>query len=200
MTQKFFVYGSYCSGFCQFKKISVYAKNYQPAQILGTAYLDQFGYPLVFSDGADQIQGELAELELDQTQLAFLDEMMGFNPLDLQQSLYLRTEVQVTTAESNGEKAWAYFANPGQWNVAGAQKIENGDWKKTLMNSPALPEVLSEKQKSYILKLGASASRDVVRIDLNLYRELMSLELIIDKGRRLALTKKGQEVYRYIRA
>jgi gamma-glutamylcyclotransferase (GGCT)/AIG2-like uncharacterized protein YtfP len=199
MTQKFFVYGSYCSGFCQFKKISNFAVAREPAQIRATAYSDQFGYPLVFNDGVDLIEGELLELDLSHVQVAFLDEMMGYNPLNPEQSLFVRQEAQVTTAECSSEKAWVYFTQPQHWPLSGAHKIEQGDWKGYLQQKPALPETLSERQKTYILKLGSVASRDVVRIDLNLYRELMNLELIIDKGRRLALTKKGQDIYRFIR-
>jgi hypothetical protein len=33
---------------------------------------------------------------------------------------------------------------------------------------------------------------------MELYRELMKLELVVDKGRRLALSKLGQEVARYL--
>ena len=54
---------------------------------------------------------------------------------------------------------------------------------------------LSEQQKNYIIKLGGSRGRDVVPINLGLYRELMQLDLIVDKGRRLALTKRGKDIY-----
>ena len=57
---------------------------------------------------------------------------------------------------------------------------------------------LSEKQATYVKRLGKSTSREIVPIDLNLYRELMNLELIVDKGRRLALSKLGLEVYRHL--
>lgn len=199
MTEKFFVYGSYCAGYCQAKKLDSWKLSSEPAQVLGTAYKDSFGYPVVFSDGTDNIEGELIDVNMDATQMAYLDEMMGFNPLYPDQSLFFRQESNIKTADTF-VKAWVYFANPAQWNLSGAQKIESGLWKQNLQQQVALPETLSEKQKSYILKLGNCTGRDVVRIDLALYRELMNLELILDKGRRLALTKKGQEVYRYIKA
>ncbi len=56
--------------------------------------------------------------------------------------------------------------------------------------------ILTERQEAYIKKLGKSTGREIVPIDLPLYRELMNLELIVDKGRRLALSKLGHEVYR----
>lgn len=61
-----------------------------------------------------------------------------------------------------------------------------------------LTESFWERQKSYVQKLGLTLGREIVPIDLPLYRELMNLELIVDKGRRLALSKLGQEVYRYL--
>ena len=40
---------------------------------------------------------------------------------------------------------------------------------------------------------------DIIPIDdLTLYRELMKLELIVDKGRRLALSSLGKEVYNHL--
>jgi hypothetical protein len=67
-----------------------------------------------------------------------------------------------------------------------------------MREEPVFTEKLSEKQKSYVQRLGAISGREIVPIDLGLYRELMNLELIVDKGRRLALSKLGQEVYRYL--
>jgi hypothetical protein len=74
----------------------------------------------------------------------------------------------------------------------------DGDWKSLLLNQANLLDKLTERQKTYIQRLGASLGREIVPIDLPLYRELMNLELIVDKGRRLALSKLGQEVYRYL--
>lgn len=59
-----------------------------------------------------------------------------------------------------------------------------------------LSEQLTEKQRSYVVKLGKCSGRDIVPIDLNLYRELLKLELVVDKGRRLALTPLGQNVFK----
>ncbi len=57
---------------------------------------------------------------------------------------------------------------------------------------------LTEKQRLYIQKLGTTTGRKIVPIDLTLYRELMKLNLIEDKGRRVALTKLGTEVFRQL--
>jgi hypothetical protein len=61
---------------------------------------------------------------------------------------------------------------------------------------------LTAKQKAYIQRLGLSTGRskgrEIVPIDLGLYRELMHLEIVVDKGRRLALTELGQELCRML--
>ena len=57
---------------------------------------------------------------------------------------------------------------------------------------------LTQRQIAYIKKLGGTTGRDIVPIDLDLYRQLMKMELIVDKGRRLALSKRGKELYEYL--
>lgn len=56
-------------------------------------------------------------------------------------------------------------------------------------------DLLTEKQIAYIKKLGQTKGRNSVPIDLNLYRDLVKLQLVVDKGRRLALSKLGSEVF-----
>ena len=63
---------------------------------------------------------------------------------------------------------------------------------------PPLSNKLSDSQKRYILKLGASSGRDIVPINLDIYRDLLNKGLIVDKGRRLALTNLGFDVYKYL--
>lgn len=61
----------------------------------------------------------------------------------------------------------------------------------------SLSAKLSPEQRQYLRKLGSATGRQVVPINLRLYRELLNLELIVDKGRRLALSKLGHEVIRF---
>lgn len=58
----------------------------------------------------------------------------------------------------------------------------------------AIAHELTPRQSTYVKRLSQITGREIVPIDLDLYRELLKLELIIDKGRRLALTKLGKEV------
>jgi hypothetical protein len=57
---------------------------------------------------------------------------------------------------------------------------------------------LTDRQRQYIVKLGHITGRKILPIDLGLYRELMKMQLIEDKGRRVALTKLGSEVFQQI--
>lgn len=196
-TTRFFVYGSLSEGMVHFSKIQNFIERSAPAQIRASAYRLKVGFPALLNAGADVVSGQLVELRSSDFLIGLLDEFFGCNPMDPIKSLYHRQEVLVTSSDGNVEKAWAYFLNP-QKLPADAAPIQGGDWEKSLEEQPTLPQKLTEKQKCYISKLGNSSGRDIVPIDLQLYRELMNLELIVDKGRRLALSKLGHEVYRYL--
>lgn len=196
-TTRFFVYGSFSEGMVHFSKIQNFIEHSAPGQIRASAYRLKVGFPALLNSGADVIRGQLVELKSSDLLLGLLDEFFGCSQLDPEKSLYHRQEVLVTVHGGGVEKAWVYFLNP-QKLPADAMLIHGGDWEKSMEEVPALPQKLTEKQKSYISKLGGSTGRDIVPIDLQLYRELMNLELIVDKGRRLALSKLGHEVYRYL--
>lgn len=74
----------------------------------------------------------------------------------------------------------------GQTQSAGENSLES------------LTAKLSLEQVLYLRKLSSATGRQVVPINLRLYRELLNLELIVDKGRRLALSKLGHEVIRFL--
>ncbi|MBS1969292.1 MAG: gamma-glutamylcyclotransferase [Bdellovibrionales bacterium] len=196
-TTRFFVYGSLCEGMVHFSKIQSFIESSVPAQIRATAYRLKVGFPALINSGADLVPGHLVELRSSDLLIALLDEFFGYNQQDPSKSLYHRQETLVSIEGENVEKAWAYFLNPMKL-PANATPIHGGDWQKSLEDQPAMTQKLTDKQKCYISKLGNSSGREIVPIDLQLYRELMNLELIVDKGRRLALSKLGHEVYRHL--
>jgi gamma-glutamylcyclotransferase (GGCT)/AIG2-like uncharacterized protein YtfP len=196
-TTRFFVYGSLCEGMVHFSKIQNFIESSIPAQLRGTAYRLKVGFPAIVNAGTDIIPGFLVDLKSTDFLINLLDEFFGYNPTDPAKSLYHRQESIVSIDGGGLEKAWVYFLNPQKLPPT-ATVIQGGDWRKSLTDAPALTEKLTEKQKCYISKLGGSSGRDIVPIDLQLYRELMNLELIVDKGRRLALSKLGHEVYRHL--
>ena len=156
------------------------------------------------SQGGQRILGSLVRLRSPDVAFAFLDAYHGVAPLQPERSLFARTELSVETqdpSQPNGKAVQAaavYQLNPCRLSP-GSQPLADGDWRRSLTERPPLFDRLTEKQRAYILKLSSVGSRTIVPIDLKLYRELISLELVADKGRRLALTMLGQEVARFIK-
>lgn len=197
-TARFFVYGSLCEGMVHFSKIQNFMESSIFARVKATAYRLKVGFPAMVKGGSDLVPGQLVELKGSDLLISLLDEFFGFNRHDPDKSLYSREEVEVyPEGSSQSVKAWIYFLNPLKLPV-NASVIPGGDWKRSLEEQPSLTSRLTEKQVTYIQRLGRSTGREIVPIDLNLYRELMNLELIVDKGRRLALSKLGQEVYKHL--
>lgn len=196
MEFKLFVYGSMSEGMVHYPKIADFVTSAQDAQIRGRAYRLKVGFPVVTDEAEDLIPGQVLSIANQPLLIALLDEFHGVKPDEPEKSLFFRREVDVQSADGM-QKAWVYVANPRKISL-GATVIEGGDWRQTLAEEPVLTEKLTDRQKQYIQRLGASTGREIVPIDLALYRELMNLEMIVDKGRRLALSKLGHEVYRYL--
>ena len=199
MTTKIFAYGSIYEGMVHFDRISAFVETHKPGWMKGTAYRLKVGYPVVINQGEDLIPGQILELKTSDLLLAMLDEFFGYNPLQPEKSLYLRQEVTaLIEGGAESEIVWAYYLNSQKLPLT-AVLITGGNWMQDMKNMPLMTEQLNSRQRAYIQKLGAATGRDIIPInDLALYRELMGLELIVDKGRRLALSKLGQEVYRYL--
>ena len=194
-----FVYGTMTEGMVHFSRIQQFVEKSVTSRIKAEAYRLKVGFPALIKDGNSWVEGQLVDLKGSEVLLAFLDEFFGFNPMMPEKSLYHREQVDVFIGEGiAATQAWAYFLNPKKL-PATASVIPDGDWKRSLDADPAFTETLTDRQKLYIRKLGAATGREIVPInDLSLYRELMNLELIVDKGRRLALSHFGKEVYRYL--
>ncbi len=193
---KFFAYGSMSEGLVHFHKIRDFVTESNAASIQGTAYRLKVGYPVVLEEGTHQIPGQLLKLKATDLLINLLDEFHGYQSMDLEKSLYQRKEISVSNDGVN-ETASVYFLNPRKL-PKDASLIGDGDWKTSLQSTPPLTDKLTERQRQYVLRLGSSTGREIVPIDLPLYRELMNLEMIVDKGRRLALSKTGHEVFRYL--
>ncbi|NQZ01003.1 MAG: gamma-glutamylcyclotransferase [Bdellovibrionales bacterium] len=191
-----FVCGALCEGMVNFEKLKGFVSRVRPALAKGTAVRLPVGYPAICIDGSDAIQGQILDLEASDTLLSILDEFHGFNPNKPEKSLMIKAELDVV-CENLQFKALAYVLNPDRMPKK-LEVIEQGDWVRNLQENPPLTERLNDKQKQYVSRLGASSGREIVPIDLDLYRQLMSLEIVADKGRRLALTKLGKELYKHL--
>lgn len=210
-TMRFFVIGSWTEGMFHFQKLKPFIVSCQPATLRALVYRLPIGFPVLVAqnnstsidaglnaDQPDEIIGQLVELKYDETLLALMDSLHGVRLTDPSKGLHQRLTVKVTKSSGDQDEAQVYFFN-SQKLKSNAHRIVGGVWQEYLTLNPPLTERLTEKQKIYVLKLGSIKGRDIVPInDLTLYRELMKLELIVDKGRRLALSSLGKEVYNHL--
>jgi gamma-glutamylcyclotransferase (GGCT)/AIG2-like uncharacterized protein YtfP len=197
MMKKVFVYGSMSQGMVHFDKIKQAVESVTPARLVAAAYQLPSGYPIIIKEGLDEVPGHVVELKSPDLMIPVLDEFFGASMFDPSKGLHIRESVWATLEDPRQSlEVWVYFLNPKKL-PSQAKKIRTEDWLKAL-TAPKFIDQLTEKQKMYLRKLGQITGRESVPVDLPLYRELMSLELIVDKGRRLALSKFGQEVYRYL--
>ena len=194
---KFFVYGSMSEGLVHFNKIKEFIVSKKPARVKAEAWRLKVGFPVLVDSGDDLISGEIVTLNSSDLLIGILDQFHGFNTFELDKSLYFRKTVEADTAEGV-EAVQIYFLNPSHLPQT-AIKINGGDWKQSLLDEPPLTSKLTEKQKQYIMKLSIAKGRDSIPCDLmSVYRPLLNMELIVDKGRRSALSKLGHEVVRYL--
>lgn len=192
-----FVYGSLSEGMVHYNRIRDLVISSHPGVTKGSLYRLKVGFPAMVFQGQDSIVGQLVEVTGTEVTLFMLDEFFGFNSQNPLKSPYHRENIEVQLNDGSSKMAWAYGLNSAKI-PPDAVKIDGITWQDQLRQNPPLTERLTEKQRNYVLKLGASSGRDIVPIDLALYRELMSLELIVDKGRRLALSKLGQELFKHL--
>lgn len=199
-----FVYGSLTEGMVHYDRVKNFVKSVYPAWASGYCFRLPVGYPVLSetcpqAEGATSVRVEGQVLEIEATDVVFkiLDEFHGFNPLQLEKSLFFKKPVQVQLEDGSLKQVQTYFVNPAKI-PANAVYLVDGDWRKNMAAQPAMTQQLTDSQVSYVKRLGSSTGREIVPIDLGLYRELMKLELIVDKGRRLALTKLGKEVFKYL--
>jgi gamma-glutamylcyclotransferase (GGCT)/AIG2-like uncharacterized protein YtfP len=202
-TMRFFVIGSWTEGMLHFQKLRPFIVSYEQATIEAKAYRLPVGFPVLVAQNngdeiADQIVGQLVELQYNETLLALMDSLHGIHALDPSKGLHQRHTAKIVKQSGDKDEAQVYFFNPKKL-TSKATRISGGVWQESLALNPPLTETLTEKQKTYVLKLGSAKGRDIVPInDLPLYRELMKLELIVDKGRRLALSSLGKEVFNHL--
>jgi gamma-glutamylcyclotransferase (GGCT)/AIG2-like uncharacterized protein YtfP len=199
-SKSFFLYGSLAQGNIHFQKFfqenSIIEKN---VFVRGNVYRLEVGFPVLCLQERPYnhlIPGDLVICEISDLLLNLMDEFHGYSRKTPEKSLYLRTEIEVLT-ENGPQKAITYVMNPAKIPKT-AVLIENGNWIEDLSQNPPFTLKLNDREKEYVRKLGQSSGRDIVPIQLDLYRALMNMGLIVDKGRRLALSKFGQEVFRFL--
>ena len=196
-TNLLFTYGSFSKGYVLHNRIEDFVVNSWPAQIKGSVYRLKIGFPVFLNQGSDLVKGTLCEVQGPDVLFRILDEFHGFSAVTPEKSLYWKADAAIYLENGEERTAQVYTLNPSKL-PATAQLIPNGDWQSSLEVAPPLLDALTDRQRTYVNKLGASSGREIIPIDLELYRELMKLDLIVDKGRRLALSQLGKEVFKYI--
>ncbi len=197
-TMRFFMIGSWTEGMVHFQKLAPYILSFEKAYINATVYRLPIGFPVMVNQSDQKVYGQLIEIKIDNTLLALMDTLHGVHPSDASKGLHIRSETNVIKSSGDSELAQVYFFNAKKL-TSKAVLLPHAEWKASIEEQPPLPQTLTERQRTYVLKLGAAKGRDIIPIqDLSLYRELIKLELIVDKGRRLALSHLGKEVYTHL--
>lgn len=191
-----FVYGSLMKGMVHHNKIAAMVTEIKPATCQGVLYRLPVGYPAMV-EGETSVKGELVTLDNFKELIKIIDEFEGYSMQNPEKSLYIRAEKQVLVDDGSSVAADVYFLNPAKL-PKDAKVIESGDYRASMTSLTPLPLQLTDSQKKYILKLGASSGRDIVPINLDIYRDLLNKGLIVDKGRRLALTNLGTDVFKFL--
>lgn len=185
---KFFLYGVYDEGQKCFPRFQNLIVSKMPAHALGTLYKLSCGLTMLHPEGETLIPGTLVELNIEESHWKYLDALNGYDAFNLKKSFLLRKNVEVRGQGEAVINAQAYCWNSERKTTARIVTEREETAADILLNK------LTDRQQLYIRKLSQAKGREIVPVDMALYRELMSLELIVDKGRRLALTSLGQEV------
>lgn len=198
MRQCFFSYGAFAEGQVHFSKFSQLIVSQKKAFVKADVYRLRCGYPIVHvNELGGLIEGTLYELEAPESFWSIFDELLGVDSSRTDKCFFHRQLVPVMVDNFSKIDANVYSINPKKLAQA-YKKIENGNWSFDMAQKPPIVDSLEGRHKEYIFKLSKTKGRDIVPIKLDLYRELMSLELIVDKGRRLALTPLGKEASFFI--
>lgn len=198
MRQCFFAYGSFEENQIHFPKIAQFITQQKRAFLKADIYRLSCGFPVVELQNASQlIEGNLLELSTPESYWVILDQLLGVDGLKPEKSLFQRKEVEVMTDNYSKISCQVYCLNPKKLTKK-LTKITDGDWKKNMVKQPPIVNLLQDRHKDYIVRLSKTKGRDILPIKLDLYRELLSMELIVDKGRRLALTPLGKEASLFI--
>lgn len=196
MLDTLFVYGSFAEGMVHYNRLLPYLRETRAATVSGSVYRLPVGFPVYLHQGFFNVPGQVVRVSRPEVLMPLLDEFHGVSASAPEHGLFARIETEARV-DGGLESVWIYALLPNRLPKT-AKAIEGGDWPRAVADNPPLPMRLTERQRNYIRKLGQCSGRDIVPIDLALYRELIHLDLVVDKGRRLALTPLGQDVIRYL--
>ncbi|MES1256130.1 MAG: gamma-glutamylcyclotransferase family protein [Acidobacteriota bacterium] len=130
MTDLVFFYGTLMSGFKRPGRSKIDAKLKSEGRgSIAAALLDLGIYPAAIPASDSRVRGEVYRM-LDSTPvLDALDEIEGFRPDRLDESLYTRVEVPALFDDGRAENVWVYFYNAP---LGRAHRIASGDYLEHL--------------------------------------------------------------------
>ena len=191
MRHQLFLYGSFSEGEIHYGRVDQLVQTRRPGFVKGRTYRLPCGYPVLDVEEKESlISGTVVEIDAPESFFPILDAFFIFAG---NKSLFRRVAVEALVENYSKVEVQAYVLNNGVSHYP-LRKIEDGQWEKDMKTAPLLQEKLSQRQKDYLIKLSTLKGREILPVRLELYRELMTLGLIVDKGRRLALTPLGREV------
>lgn len=152
---------------------------------------------VVAIEGGSAVSGDQLEISAPQAAWSIFEEWHGVSHLVPDQGLCRPIKKTAETDDGSSTEVIVYEFSLDRLPPS-ALHVVDGKWREVINQRPGLVQILTPRQKEYIRKLANCSGRDVVPIDLNLYREFLRLEVAVDKGRRLALTTLGQEVNRWL--
>lgn len=193
MIANFFCYGPFAKGQTHYKKIVNLIQSEKRSFAKGHMYQLRCGMPaFIASEEGGLVDGTMLELKVTNSFWSIMDELLGYDPYKPDKNLYQRTQFPIKVGDFSTQLAWSYTLNPKKI-TKGLKLIAENDWQAYFRKNHTVLDILEERHKEYISRLAKSKSREIVPIKMDLYRELINMELIVDKGRRLALTPMGKE-------
>lgn len=196
MMESVFLYGEFDAGGRCYGRFRSLIQEQQPAYIKGTVYQLECGLRAVEpEEGGQLITGSLVQMELPPTGWSVLDTLNNFDPSVKTKNVFVRSDVRAYVGDEAFVEATAYVINPVKKKKLIALSPE---MTLTEQEPTCVVDQLSEGQRDYIQRLSQLRGRETLPVNMTLYRELLTLELIVDKGRRIALTSLGQEVCAFL--
>jgi gamma-glutamylcyclotransferase (GGCT)/AIG2-like uncharacterized protein YtfP len=154
------------------------------------------GIPVFVPSLENSVSGEVIEFTDSSEASETLDRIHSVFPDRPERSYYVKSAMSAVVG-GGAETAFVYHL-PISKVPKSAERIQNGDWQKYLAEHTPLPSRLNSEERRWLRHMGDTSHRTAVKLPLAVYRQLVSLSLIVDNGRRLALTPLGREVYRFV--
>jgi len=194
MKHSFFTYGAFSKGQVHYSKFSKMIVGRKKAFVKANAYRLHCGYPILDTSKTEElIAGTLVELEAPESFWSVLDGLLGVDQLEAEKGFLKRCSILTMIDSFTSIKAQTYCINPKKLTKA-HKKINRYQWPHEINKELKILTKLNDRHRQFLSRLSKVRGRDIVPIELDIYRELLSMDIIVDRGRRLALTPLGKEV------